>query len=67
MNAAGKQLPLAPHWLASGGLLYAPPQGVFGSAIVNYVGRRYLDLANTAPAQSYTTIAANPRISVRTL
>ncbi len=59
VNAAGKQLPLAPHYLASAGLLYAPSQGVFGSAIVNYVGRRYLDLANAAPIGGYTTVAAS--------
>jgi outer membrane receptor protein involved in Fe transport len=59
VNAAGKQLPLAPHYLASAGLLYAPPSGFFGSAIVSYVGRRYLDLANDAPVGGYTTVAAS--------
>ena len=59
VNAAGKQLPLAPHYLASAGLLYAPAQGLFGSAIVSYVGRRYLDLANAAPIGGYTTVAAS--------
>ena len=59
VDAAGKQLPLAPHYLGSVGLLYAPAQGLFGSAIASYVGRRYLDLANTAPIGSYTTVAAS--------
>ncbi len=59
VNAAGKQLPLAPHYLASAGLLYAPAQGFFGSAIIDYVGRRYLDLANDAPAGGYATVQAS--------
>jgi iron complex outermembrane receptor protein len=59
LDVSGNQLPLAPHLLFSGGLLYAPASGFFGSTIVSYVGRRYLDLANTAPIGGYTTLAAN--------
>ena len=59
VNAAGKELPLSPKFLASAGLLYSPSNGLFGSAILNYIGPRYLDIANTAPIRGYTTLAAN--------
>ncbi|MDB5985106.1 MAG: TonB-dependent receptor [Nevskia sp.] len=55
----GKQLELSPHSLASLGVLYTPAQGFNASAIGNYVGRRYLDRANTAPTGSYVTADAS--------
>ncbi|MBV8800303.1 MAG: TonB-dependent receptor [Alphaproteobacteria bacterium] len=55
-DVSGNQLTLAPHILASAGLLYTPPQGFHGSAVVNSVGRRFLDEENEAPAPSYTTL-----------
>ena len=58
VQVAGNQLPLSPHLLASAGLLYTPPQGLNGSLVVNYVGRRFLDEENTAPVGGYTTLAA---------
>ena len=58
VQVAGKQLPLSPHVLASAGLLYTPPQGLNATLVVNYVGRRFLDEENTAPAGGYTTLAA---------
>jgi len=57
VNASGNQLTLAPYVLASGGLLYTPPQGFHGSFVVNYVGRRFLDEENEAPTSGYTTLA----------
>jgi len=57
VNVSGNQLTLAPHILASGGLFYTPPQGFHGSIVVNYVGRRFLDEENKAPAAAYTTVA----------
>ena len=59
VNAAGKALPLSPEFLASAGLLYSPETGLFGSTLVNYVGPRFLDIANTAPVRGYTTLGAN--------
>jgi iron complex outermembrane recepter protein len=59
VNLTGKQLTLAPHLLGSLGLLYAPKQGWHATATVNYIGRRYLDLANTASTPSYTTLDAS--------
>jgi iron complex outermembrane recepter protein len=58
VNAAGNQLTLSPHVLASAGLLYAPPQGLRASVVAAYVGRRWLDEANTAPARAYATLDA---------
>ncbi len=58
VDVSGKQLTLSPRILASGGIIYAPPEGPHGSIVINYVGRRYLDEANTARAPSYTTIDA---------
>ncbi len=58
VDVGGNQLPLSPHILASGGLLYTPPQGLNGTLVVNYIGRRYLDEENTAPVGGYATVAA---------
>ena len=59
VDVAGRQLPLSPHVLAAGGVMYTPSAG-FGAAVVaNYVGRRFLDEENIAPVASYTTLAAS--------
>lgn len=58
VDASGHQLTLSPHYLASLGLDYAPAIGLFGSVVASYVGRRFLDLANIAPAGAYTTLDA---------
>ena len=58
VNVAGNQLPLSPRILASGGILYTPPQGLNATVVVNYIGRRYLDEENTAPVGGYATLAA---------
>jgi iron complex outermembrane receptor protein len=58
VNASGNQLTLSPHVLASAGLLYAPARGFRASVVAAYVGRRWLDEANTAPARAYATLDA---------
>lgn len=58
VDVAGRQLPLSPKVLASAGVIYAPAQGLNGSLVANYVGRRFLDEENTAPVSGYTTLAA---------
>jgi iron complex outermembrane receptor protein len=55
VDVSGNQLTLAPHILASAGLLYTPTQGFHGTGVVSYVGRRFLDEENEAPTPSYTT------------
>ena len=55
----GNQLTLSPHILASAGLLYVPERGVNATAVVRYIGRRYLDEQNTALVGGYTTLDAN--------
>lgn len=57
VDVAGKELTLSPHILASGGILYTPPQGFNGTLTVDYVGRRFLDEENTAPVSGYATLA----------
>ncbi len=59
VNAAGRQLPLSPEWLAAIGLLYTPARGFQATAAANYIGRRYLDIANSAPTPSYITLDAS--------
>jgi iron complex outermembrane receptor protein len=54
----GKRLTLSPRLLSSLGFVYAPRQGFNATVVANYVGSRYLDLANTAVVGSYTTIDA---------
>ena len=58
IDVGGKSLTLSPHWLFGGGVVYAPQQGLGGSIVVNYVGKRYLDIENKAQASAYTTVDA---------
>ena len=59
VDVAGRQLTLSPHILASAGILYTPSQRLSVTAVGRYVGRRYLDVENTAPVGGYTTLDAN--------
>jgi hypothetical protein len=58
VDVAGKQLPLSPRHLASGGILYTPRSGFNSTLVVSYVGRRYLDEENVAPVGGYTRLDA---------
>jgi iron complex outermembrane recepter protein len=55
---AGNRLQLSAKSLASAGLVYSPARGLFGSAVVNYTGSRFLDEQNEILAPSYTTWSA---------
>jgi iron complex outermembrane receptor protein len=55
---AGKRLEMTPFNLASAGFLFAPKSGFNANATVNYVGDRWLNQRNTAPAKPYTTWSA---------
>jgi iron complex outermembrane receptor protein len=59
VNAGGKLLPLAPRVLLSAGAVYDPAEGLQASTTVSYVGRRFLDIANTAPVGAYATLDAS--------
>ena len=59
VDVGGNQLTLSPHILASAGLLYTPNRGVNATAVVRYIGRRYLDEENTALVGGYTALDAN--------
>lgn len=58
LDASGNQLTLSPHVLGAVGLIYQPANGFFGSVSANYIGRRFLDIANTAVARPYVTADA---------
>jgi outer membrane receptor protein involved in Fe transport len=58
VDVSGKQLPLSPCHLASGGILYTPRQGLNSTLVVTYVGRRFLDEGNVAPVGGYTKLDA---------
>lgn len=58
IDVSGNRLTLSPQALASFGVIYAPPEGLFGSATVGFVGPRFLDLANTARVGGYATVDA---------
>ena len=55
---AGKRLEMSPHHLGALALSWAPPHGLFASAEMSYVGTRFLNKRNTAPADAYATVAA---------
>lgn len=57
--ANGNTLPMSPHVLAGLGVMYMPAQGFNASAVANYVGARYLDIANMAATPAYTTLNLN--------
>ena len=59
VDVAGRELPLSARFIAAGGLLYTPAQGVGSTLVAKYVGRRFLDEENVAPVGGYTTIDAN--------
>jgi outer membrane receptor protein involved in Fe transport len=58
LQLAGHRLQLSAKNLAAAGLVYSPARGLFGSAVVNYVGSRFLDEQNEILAPSYTTWSA---------
>ncbi len=58
VDVAGRELPLSPRHLASGGVLYTPEQGVQSTLVMSYVGRRYLDEENLAPVGGYLRLDA---------
>jgi outer membrane receptor protein involved in Fe transport len=55
---AGKRLEMSPRDLAALALSWAPEHGVLASAEINYVGKRFLNKRNTAPAEGYATLTA---------
>jgi iron complex outermembrane receptor protein len=54
---AGKKFEMAPANLAATGLVYSPAKGLNGDFTLNYVGTRFLNKRNTAPADAFTTIS----------
>jgi len=59
VDVGGRQLTLAPHLLASAGLLYTPKRGLTATVVGRYVGRRYLDEQNIAPVGGYMQLDAD--------
>ena len=58
VDVAGKRLPLSPRHLASVGVLYTPRHGFNATLVMTYVGRRFLDEENNAPAGGYSRVDA---------
>ena len=58
VDVAGRQLPLSPRHLVSGGILYMPRQGFNSTLVATYVGRRFLDEENVAAVGGYTKLDA---------
>lgn len=56
---AGKRFELSAHHLASGALSYLPKLGLVATLQGNYVGERFLNKRNTAPAEGYFTYSAS--------
>ncbi len=54
----GNQQELSPDHLAGLGLIWQPASGPFAYLTSNYVGDRYLNKRNTAPAPGYATVDA---------
>ncbi|MBP7622737.1 MAG: TonB-dependent receptor [Xanthomonadales bacterium] len=54
----GNQQELSPDHLAGLGLIWQPAAGPFAFISSNYVGDRYLNKRNTAPAAGYATVDA---------
>ncbi len=55
---AGNRLEMSAEDLTGLGFVYFPHHGFIGSVLVNYVGDRFLNKRNTAPADDYTTWSA---------
>ncbi|HEX7676610.1 MAG TPA: TonB-dependent receptor [Thermoanaerobaculia bacterium] len=55
---AGRRLEMTPFNLAGAGVLFSPKSGFNANVLLNYVGDRWLDMRNTAPAKAYTTWSA---------
>lgn len=54
----GKLLELSPQHVGALGLLYLPAEGFNASIVADYVGKRFLNKRNTAPAVAYTVVDA---------
>jgi iron complex outermembrane recepter protein len=54
---AGKRIEMSARNLAAIGLTYAPVHGFVGNIDVNYIGGRFLNMRNTAPAGGFATVS----------
>ena len=55
---AGKRFEMSANQLYSAGVTYSPNDGFNANANLNYVGDRFLNKRNTAPAKAYSTYDA---------
>jgi iron complex outermembrane receptor protein len=58
VDYGGNHVEMSPHALASSGVIVDPAQGLQAHCAAAYVGRRWLDRANTASTPSYVTLDA---------
>ncbi len=59
VDVSGNRIEMSPRQLGGVGVLYTPSTGLAGSIVVDYVGPRELDAANTLSAGGYTTLDAS--------
>lgn len=59
VDASGRLVPLSPRLLLSTGFIYSPAKGFTAHGVLNYAGRRFLDIANTALVGGYATVDAS--------
>ncbi|MEZ5285907.1 MAG: TonB-dependent receptor [Vicinamibacterales bacterium] len=55
---AGRRFEMSPRHLFSGGVFFAPDQGVIASLVLKYTGDRYMDKRNRALADGFATVDA---------
>lgn len=54
---AGKRIEMSARNLAAFGVAYAPSHGFVANLDLNYIGSRYLNMRNTAPASGFATVS----------
>jgi iron complex outermembrane recepter protein len=59
VDVSGNRIEMSPRQLGGLGVIYTPTAGLSGSIVVDYVGPRELDAANTLAAGGYTTLDAS--------
>ncbi len=59
IDVSGNRIEMSPRQLGGVGVIYTPSSGLSGSVVVDYIGPRELDAANTLATGGYTTVDAS--------
>ncbi len=57
-DLGGNELPMSPREIAAAGLVMDEHAGIFGNALINHVGARFLDNSNEGRTSSYNSVDA---------